>query len=185
MVRVHGMQMDNKPPFRPPSTDGISPVTPVLLVYAACISGASHQERNVHGDSCSRRNPVDLGLVPLSRSSLFTPLSTGLKRSLPELPLSLLPLSVRGRRRWILLEFSSSRKVDNSRTAPARGKPQIRSTIYYIINFKYVIFSRFTKWMKNIRMIAITRRLSRHEIRRVNRANFVSFFSSLTSSLAT
>lgn len=94
-------------------------------------------------------------------------------------------LSVRGRRRWILLEFSSSRKVDNSRTAPARGKPQIRSTIYYIINFKYVIFSRFTKWMKNIRMIAITRRLSRREIRRVNRANFVSFFSSLTSSLAT
>lgn len=40
-----GMQMDNKPPSRPPSTDGISPATPVLLVYVACISGASHQER--------------------------------------------------------------------------------------------------------------------------------------------
>jgi len=39
------MQMDNKPPSRPPSTDCISPATPVLLVYVACISGASHQER--------------------------------------------------------------------------------------------------------------------------------------------
>jgi len=76
-----GMQIDNKPSSRPPSTYGISPVTPVLLVYAACISGASHQERNVRGDFCSRRNLEDLGLV-LSCSSLFTPLP-GLKRSLP------------------------------------------------------------------------------------------------------
>lgn len=64
-----GMQMDNKPPFRPPSTNGISPVTPVLLVYAACISGVSHQERNVRRflfpeESCGSRPSSSLPLVP-------------------------------------------------------------------------------------------------------------------------
>lgn len=39
----------NRP--RPASTNGISPVTPVVLVYAACISGASRHKSNVRCDS--------------------------------------------------------------------------------------------------------------------------------------
>lgn len=39
----------NRP--RPASTNGISPVTLVVLVYAACIRGVSRQESNVRCDS--------------------------------------------------------------------------------------------------------------------------------------
>ncbi|KAK9306020.1 hypothetical protein QLX08_003093 [Tetragonisca angustula] len=36
---------------RPASTNGISPVTPVVLVYAACISGVSSHRSSVRCDS--------------------------------------------------------------------------------------------------------------------------------------
>lgn len=140
-----GMQMDNKPSSRPPSTYGISPVTSVLLVYAACISGASHQERNVRGDSCSRRNledsrPSSIPFVPfyaapgIKEIPFFAP---GRPLSPPPFP----PPTYRECRR-ILLEFSSSRKVDNSHEARfVRGKPRNRPTIYYVVNFECVIFA--------------------------------------------
>lgn len=177
--------MDNKPPFRPPSTDGISPGD--TRTFSLCrmhkrrfASGAQRPWRFLFPEESYGSRPSSSLPLP----SLFSPLSTGLKRSPNHsslssssslsLSFSLFPY---GRRRRILLEFSSSRKVDNSRTAPVRGKPRIRSMIYYIINFKYVIFSRFTKWMKNIRMIAITRWRSRREIRRVNSANASFYFT--------
>lgn len=129
-------------------------------------------------ESCGSRPSSSLPLVP------FYTVLDGIKEIPPRItsfPLSLsLFLFPCGRRWRILLEFSSSRKVDNSRTAPVHGKPRIRFTIYYIINFKYVIFSRFTDWMKNIRMIAIMRRRSRREIRRVNSANAFFYLSFVT-----
>jgi len=99
---------------------------------------------NILGDSCSRRNPEDLGLI-LSLIPFYVALR--IKEISP------LNRSHLRERRRILLEFSSSRKVDNSRTAAVRGKPRIRSTIYYIINFEYVIHAVY-ECMKNTRVWA-------------------------------
>lgn len=138
--------------------------TPVLLVYVACISGASSSRTQT---SAAIPVPVgipeDLGLV-LPPVPFYAALD-GIKED--PFPLNRSP-RLRACRR-ILLEFSSSRKVNNSWTAPVRGKPRIRLTIYYIINFKYVIRAVYD-CMKNIRMWARLRGDFRREIRRASAA---------------
>lgn len=92
---------------------------------------------------------------PFLRRSLSLSLD-GIK----EIPLT----NLRGCKR-ILLEFSSSRKIDNSRAALVRKSARIRVAIYYDINSERVICAVY-EWGRDIRQGSIMWRYIRREIRK-------------------
>jgi len=95
------MQMDNKPPSRPTRRlpARISPLTSVLLVYAACISGHHPSPRREAATSArapagraltARIRTIPPHLALLRRTGLKKPLSLSLSLSL-YLSISLFP----------------------------------------------------------------------------------------------